>query len=86
MKRKKDSSKPEVKKKNLREVVEVCPQCFSILKRTPQIFDFNQNFHCSNEDCGWTGSFAIEVNINDYEKFMKDRELKNQSQDTDDGT
>ncbi|MHA1205438.1 MAG: hypothetical protein ACTSRR_12480 [Candidatus Heimdallarchaeaceae archaeon] len=71
--------KKEKKEKPMRDRVEVCPICFSIVKRSPQIFDVNNTFHCTNSDCGWSGSFAVEVDINEYKQFIKDRQNKNES-------
>ncbi|MHA1867917.1 MAG: hypothetical protein ACTSVB_03080 [Candidatus Heimdallarchaeaceae archaeon] len=69
--------KKEKKEKSIRDRVEVCPICFSIVKRSPQIFDVNSTFHCTNSDCGWSGSFAVEVDIDDYKQFLVDKQKNN---------
>ncbi len=66
-----DSSEVKVTKRRLSDVVEVCPVCFSPIRRTPQLFFVNNSFHCDN--CGWSGSIIIEVNRDDYEKFLEEK-------------
>ncbi len=29
---------------------------------------------CKNEECGWSGTIAIEVSLDDYREFVKQRQ------------
>lgn len=64
---------PKIKRRSIREVLTVCPICFSPSKPTTEIF-IPGHYTCSNKECGWNGTIPIEVNKEDYEKFRKERE------------
>ena len=63
----------KIKRRSIREILTVCPICFSPSKPTTEIF-IPGHYTCSNKECGWNGTIPIEVTKEDYEKFMKERE------------
>ena len=60
---------PRVRRRSIKETITVCPKCFSPSKMTPGFF-IASSYSCENPDCGWTGTLAIEVDIEDYQKFL----------------
>ncbi len=48
----------------------VCPVCFHATKYIPAVFGMPQHV-CRNEECGWSGTIAVEVSVEDYEEFIK---------------
>ncbi len=63
---------PKIKRRSIRDVLTVCPICFSPSKPTTEIF-IPGHYTCTNKDCGWNGTIPIEVTKEDYEKFRKER-------------
>ena len=50
----------------------VCPVCFYPTKYLPAVFGVPKHL-CTNEECGWSGTIAIEVSKEDYENFLEER-------------
>ena len=66
---------PKIKRRSIRDVLTVCPICFSPSKPTTEIF-IPGHYTCTNKDCGWNGTMAIEVTKEDYEKFREERKTR----------
>ncbi len=54
----------------------VCPACFHPTKYIPAVFGMPQH-SCTNEECGWSGTIAVEVNFEDYKEFVKQQQQEN---------
>ncbi len=70
---------PKIKKRPIRDILTVCPICFSPSKPTTEIF-IPGHYTCTDKDCGWSGTIPIEVTREDYEKFREERETSETSE------
>ncbi|MCG3222382.1 MAG: hypothetical protein H7641_13465 [Candidatus Heimdallarchaeota archaeon] len=72
----KDIPDVKVRRSSIRDVLKVCPVCFSPAK-IENANIFMVIFACTKEGCGWSGPVAIEVNQDDYNDFFeKQKESK----------
>jgi len=67
-----EDSKAKFTRRSIKETITVCPICFS--PTVSQSGLFNRKYVCTNENCNWEGSLAIEVSAEDYKQFVKKRE------------
>ena len=67
--------KPPIKRRSIKDTVSVCPKCMYPTKYIPAVFGTPQRI-CTNDDCGWSGTITIEVTREDYEEFMKNRNIE----------
>lgn len=73
----KDTPKVKVRRSSVKDVIKVCPHCFSPSKITNADI-FQTEYACTNEECGWTGLLAIEVLQEDYKEFQEKQKQEKQ--------
>ena len=66
------SPSPSIRKRSIKDVVSVCPVCFNPTNYIAAVFGMAQH-SCKNEECGWSGTIAVEVSLDDYREFIKQR-------------
>jgi len=72
--------RPKITKRSTKDILQVCPLCFFPLRKTPTIFSVSQTYHCRNKECGWSGAIAIEVDKEDYNAFLEEHNLINETE------
>ena len=71
-----------VRKGSNDDIVKVCPVCFFPVK-IESSFYILYHFTCSNENCNWQGPTPIEVNLEDYKKFIEEKLANQKSTEVD---
>ncbi len=72
-----DDRKIKLTRRPYSKILQVCPNCLSILEQGGSFINIIDRFRCPNEECGWVGSFCVEVNREDYKKFLEEHSASN---------
>ncbi|MHA1686193.1 MAG: hypothetical protein ACTSYD_07240 [Candidatus Heimdallarchaeaceae archaeon] len=59
-----------------KDVIQVCPLCFSPVRSKGLASNFLTEYACTNPDCGWTGTIVIEVDKEEYLLHMSKKDNK----------
>ena len=68
-------NQPKLKRRFRRDIITVCPLCFSPSKITNADI-FTVIYACTDEKCNWEGTIPIEVSKEDYAKFKQKQDNK----------
>ena len=66
-------NQPKMKRRSRKDIMTVCPLCFSPSKITNADI-FTVYYACTSESCKWEGTLPIEVSKEDYAKFKQEQE------------
>ena len=61
-----DQLVPKLTRRAFKDVIQVCPLCFSPVRSKGLASNFLTEYACTNPDCGWTGTIVIEVDKEEY--------------------
>ena len=69
-----------IARRSPKDVVKICPICFSPVRYIGNVFEFILTYECTNPDCGWKGNIVVEISKEDYEEMKEKQKKKSKEQ------
>ncbi len=69
-----DDLKIKITRRKESEIIRICPKCLQPVKVVGSFYELQNKYQCTNPSCNWVGSVILEVDRENYKKYLTEYE------------